>query len=266
MSDASSLSPEDRFIGLFIGRSGSGKKAAACTFPHPIKYLDFDGRIRGLLGCPWVERKGIDYKYYPPRPSPGYSLFQTLNVDLEAIQIQANSGQLPFKTLVVASLTGESIALLAEAVPMTHAGTKGKKLGVLNMPGPADYGFQSVAMHDIMSFLRSLPYVNIIVTAHIVPRFGKPPGDDNEYAEKVEVGERLALTDKLAETMPAFFDNIIKFSKAENGNKTLYYARFRGDMPRTTFANLPDGDVDVTNKNFWEYLKTKGVKATDAGN
>lgn len=264
MSDASTLTPEDRFIGLFIGRSGSGKKAAACTFPHPIKYLDFDGRIRGLLGCPWIERKGIDYKFYPPRSPQGSSVFKTLNDDLEVMQIQANTGQLPFKTLILASLTGESIAFLNEAVPLTHNASKGKKIGILNMAGPEDYGFQSTAMHGVMSFLRSLPYVNIIVTAHIIPRFGKPPGDDNQYAEKVEIGERLALTDKLSETMPAFFDNIIRFSKVENGDKTLYFARFRGDMPRTTFASLPDGDVNVTGTNFWEYLKTKGVKATDA--
>lgn len=264
MSDANLLKPEERFIALFIGRSGSGKKAAACTLPHPIKYFDFDNRIRGLLGCSWVDRKGIDYSYYPPLTG---NVFGQLNKDLEVMKIQASMNQLPYKTIVLGSLTGESLAFLNDATIMTHNANKGKTIGALNMPGPEDYGFQSIAMHQVLAFFRSLPSVNIVISAHIIARFAQVPGPDgkiNPYSDKVEVGERLSLTDKLSESLPAFFDNIFKFSKVENGNKTMHFVKFRGDLPRTTFANLPDGEIDVTGKNFWDYLKTKGV--VDAGN
>ena len=260
MPSADKLTTDDRFIGLFIGRSGSGKKVAACSFPHPIKYYDFDGRIRGLLGASWVERKGIDYTYYPPVARLGESTFQNLNKDLEALQTQAISGQLPYKTIVLASLTGEALAFLNDSIPLTHQGKKGRSIGALNMPDPGDYGYQSVAMHQVISFFRSVPGINLIVCAHMIERYGQVPGPDgtiNPYGEKVVVGERLALTDKLGETIPAFFDNIFRFEKQEVNGRIKHYAAFRGDLPRTTYAGLPNGSVDITDKDFYQYLLSK---------
>src|SRR5580698_9794130 len=121
MPDASTLTPEDRFIGLFVGRSGTGKKVAACSFPHPIKYLDFDGRVRGLLGASWIERKGIDYTYYPP-VIKNNTVFNKLNEDLQTMLIQSNTGQLPYKTIVLSSLTGIALTFLGEAAILTHVG------------------------------------------------------------------------------------------------------------------------------------------------
>lgn len=259
MPSAENLTTEDRFIGLFIGRSGTGKKAAACSFPHPIKYFDFDGRIRGLLGAPWVERKGIDYTYYPPLSG---MVFDQLNKDLETLQIMSKVGQLPFKTIVISSLTGESESFLFDAIPLTHAGNKGKSMGVLKMPGPEDWQYQSVAVKQVIAFFRSIPGINIIVTAHIVPRWGKPKTEDgktNNFAENVEIGEKLALTDKLGETVLAPFDNIFRFSKETNGDKVNHYVCFRSDLARTTFNSLPNGDVNITEKDLWKYLQSKGA-------
>jgi hypothetical protein len=258
MPSAELLTNEDRFTGLFIGRSGSGKKVAACSFPHPIKYFDFDNRIRGIMACPWIERKGIDYTYYPPLSQ---TVFATLNKDLEAFKIQSDMGQLPYKTVIIASLTGEAMALLNDAIPLTHSG-KGKTMGALNMPGPEDWGYQSVAMQQILAFFRSIPRIHIIVTAHIVPRWGQVAGADgkvNPYSERIEIGEKLNLTDKLSEAIPAFFDNIYRFSKSENGDKVDYYVRFYSDLARTTYPSLPVGDVRITGVDFWKYLQSKGA-------
>ena len=61
MPRATNLTPESRFMGLFIGPSGCGKTVAECSFPGPIKVLDFDGRIRGILGAAWLDKALIEY-------------------------------------------------------------------------------------------------------------------------------------------------------------------------------------------------------------
>lgn len=270
MPSAAALTPDDRFIGLFIGRSGSGKKAAGCSFPGPIKYFDFDGRVRGLLGATWIDRSKVDYTYYPPMRASDTdkNVFAKLNDELAGIQAQSRAGQLPYKTIYLGSLTGEAFSFLQDAIPLTHKSkdgktTTGKSIGTLQMPDPGDYGYQSQAMQQVLAFFRSIPGINVIVAAHTVDRYGKVPGEDgkiNPYSENVRVGEKLNLTDKLSEIIPAYFDNIFQFDKIENGNREQYFVKFRGDMPRTVYSELPTGQVDITGKNFYEYLMSKVKK------
>ena len=265
MSDASLLTNESRFNGLFIGGSGCGKKVAACTFPHPIKYLDFDNRIRGILGASWIERKGIDYKYYPPCKGPGQKLmYEEINADCDAMMTQAFLNQFPYKTVIIASLTGEFYGLLKDATTLTHnIGAKGEKksgryVGTMAIPDPGDYPFVYNGLRNILAFFRSLPGVNVIVMGHTVPRYAKPikeSGEVDNYADAVQVGTRLSLTDKAASELPSGFDNIFEFSKAFDGNKEHFYVQFRSDMARTTYAKLPNGQIEITGRNFYEYFK-----------
>ena len=267
MSDASTLTNESRFNGLFIGGSGCGKKVAACTFPHPIKYLDFDNRIRGLLGADWVERKGIDYKYYPPCKGPGQKLmYEEINQDCDAMMTQAYMNQFPYKTVIIASLTGEFYGLLKDATTLTHSpgGGKGEKksgryVGSMALPDPGDYPFVYTATRNILAFFRSLPGVNVIVMGHTIPRYAKPLKENGEvdtYADAIQVGTRLSLTDKAASELPSGFDNIFEFTKAFDGNRESFYVQFRTDMARTSYSKLPNGKIDITKKNFYEYLKS----------
>jgi hypothetical protein len=264
--DASQLTNESRFNALFVGPSGCGKKAAACTFPHPIKYIDMDGRIRGLLGADWVERKGIDYKYYPPVKTAGQTLmYKELNDDLESLMIQASVNQLPYKTIILASLTGEFYGLLKDAVMLTHqeggqGGKKGKYIGSLAIPDPGDYNFVYVAIRNVLAFFRSLPGVNIIVMGHTVAKFAKPikpDGTIDTYADNIVVGSKLSLTDKASAEIPSGFDNIFEFSKRFDGNSEHFYVQFRSDIARTTYSKLPNGMHEITRKNFYEFIREK---------
>lgn len=79
---------DQRFIGMFIGRSGSGKTVAACSFPKPIEVEDFDGRIGGAQieingkQVDWLPLKDVNYNYYPPRKE---GMVQELNDHLEQL-------------------------------------------------------------------------------------------------------------------------------------------------------------------------------------
>ncbi len=276
--DASELKNEDRVNALFVGGSGCGKKAAACTFPHPIKYLDLDARVRGLLGSDWVERKGIDFKYYPPIKQAGQKMiYQELNDDFEQMMIQAGVMKFPYKTIVLASATGLFSALLKDAVLLTHqlgnekgqeGGKKGQYIGALAIADPGDYHFVYTAIRNVLSFLRSIPGVNIIVMGHTVPRYAKPikaDGTVDAYADNVVVGSKLSVTDKAAAEIPTSFDNVWEFSKTFDGSKEKFYVQFRSDMARTSYPLLPNGMVDITRKNFYEYLQSKLGTQISAG-
>jgi hypothetical protein len=251
MPSATQLSTEDRFVGLFVGRSGSGKTPAACSFPGPIEVLDFDQRIRGLLGCSWVDLTKINYDVFPPRESGGVT---RLNKKLEGWMVAASVGQLHVKTIVLDSLTAMCQCLIQQALPITHAGGKGMSFGTINLTGPEDYKFESQGTLSVLSFLRSLPGVNIIVTAHLVPRWGKLPGA-NAFSENVQIGEKLSITDKLGENCLIYFDHIFRFDAPQNGQKHL--VQFRGDMARTGFGSLPNGDHDITNTAFYPFMQSK---------
>lgn len=259
MPSATNITPEDRFMGLFIGRSGSGKSAAAFSFPHPIKVLDLDGRIRGGLTS-WINREGMDYESYPRKFNKNMpeSIFQKLNSDLESIYVQAQVGQCPYKTLVLDSITAETINFLLDAIPLTHAQNKGRSLGPLALAGPEDYKFQSTGTMQVLAFLRSLPIPNIVVTAHVVNRWGKPLGaDPNAIVENVILGEQLSLTDKLAENIPTYFDHIFKFEKYDSGSRVSHRVQFQGELARSAYPELGYGWADITNQDFYKLMMSR---------
>jgi hypothetical protein len=259
MPSAKNLTPEARFQAIFVGRSGTGKTPAACSFPGPVLDLYFDNRIRGLLGCPWINRDNIEYNVYPisfSKTAP--TVYSRLNADLEIIQMQANSGQLRYKTIVADSLTSQTWAFLKDAISLTHVpsgkGEKGHSIGPLKMAGPQDYGFESTGTKDFISFLKSIPGVNIILTAHLIDEYG-PADPDDSLKGNIIVGKKLSLRDKLAAEIPGGFDHIFEFDRVMEGDRPKFKVRFWSEIARTTFQGMPYGWQDITNKNFYEYLQ-----------
>jgi hypothetical protein len=254
MPNASQLSPDNRFIALFVGPSGSGKTCAGCSFPGPIKVFDFDGRIRGILGAPWLTestRSGIDYTYYPPRVGKQTTpTYQKINDECESMLVEVQQNNFRYKTILVGSMTSYTFSLLCDAIPFTHADNKGKKLGTISMAGPEDYGFEATNAYNFLAFLRSIPGVNIIVDAHIVDRYGKADPND-KYSERIVVGEKLSIRDKIGENIMIYFDHVFRFDKQGDINER-FTVQYRGGLARTSYAKLPNGIRDVTGKNFYE--------------
>lgn len=257
MPSAANITPDSRFMGLFIGRSGSGKSAAAFSFPQPLHVIDLDSRIRGGL-VPWIDRSGITYTPINPKPAKG-TVFEALNNEFSVMQINLRNSPGSIQTLVLDSITWETIDLLLDAIPLTHSGTgsaeKGRTLGTLQMAGPEDYKFQSTGTYQTLAFLKSLPIPNVIVTAHIVNKYAKNP--DDKYGQAVVVGEQLSLTDKLAENVPSSFDNIFRFEKIDTGRELKFQVSCQGELARSPFPELTYGDHDITGKDFYKWMMGK---------
>lgn len=268
MPKASDLTTETRFVALFVGDSGSGKTVAEASFPGPVHVFDFDGRIRGLLGAPWIDRSKITYDYFPPKDK---NLIEGLNTKLETLQAAARTGQTIPNTLITDSITSECYAFICQSIPLTHntggtaGGRKGKFLGAISMPGPEDYGLEAQATYDYIAFLKSLPIPNIIVSAHFVDRYEKPKDDDGNpmpYAENIVVGKKLSIRDKIGTNIKINFDHIFEFDREVVGKNERFYVTFRGELARTSYSNLPIGRHEITGKNFFNEFQRllKGEK------
>lgn len=260
MPNCNSLTPEANFKGLFIGKSGSGKTVAECSFPRPIEVWDFDGRIRGILGAPWIDRaNGLFYDSFPPKE---VGMLQRLMTKVDMMQSEALGGRLAIKTLVLDSLTTQTFAMVCQALPLTHStgtqqsGKKGRYLGPVPMVSPEDYGFEANTTYSLIASLRSIPGINLIVSAHIVERYGKPElkGEEQPYADSIIIGEKLSVRDKIGENIMAYFDHVFRFEKREEGSRLRHYVKFRSELARTAYADLPDGELDITGKNFYETM------------
>jgi hypothetical protein len=261
MPNASKLTNEGRFMALFVGPKHSGKTVAACSVQSSdptkrTKVLDADGRIRGILGASWIDRSRIDYDYFVPNAQT--SFYQRVNESLEGLIVQCNTMTNPYETYIGDSLTAITHNFVQDALPLTHAGNKGKKIGVLAMPGPEDYGFESTGTNSFLSCLRSLPIQNIIITAHVVDKYDKPRNNDGSkdtFADSIVVGEKLSLRDKISANATIYFDHIFRFDREIVSGKERFFVEFISDIACTSFTGLKPGYYDITGLNFWEYLQ-----------
>lgn len=262
MPSADNLTPESRFMALFVGPKHSGKTVAACSWRtnKRVKVLDADGRIRGILATPWIDKSNIDYDYFPPRVAGSNdTFFNRVNTDLEALLTLIGSGRSPYETYVCDSATAFCKNLILDAIPLTHAEGKGKKLGTLNMAGPEDYSFESRGMDSYLSFLRSLP-INVIMTAHLIDKYDKPMIVDAKgraykdiYADSVIVGEKLSLRDRIGTNIQIYFDHIFRFDREMIQGEERFFVEYISDIACTSFSSLKPGRYDITGKNFREF-------------
>jgi len=256
-----------------MGPTKSGKKSAIASFPKPMYIFDMDGRIKGLFGSKHVSVEGITYDYYPPDPTK--ITFERIITQLGLFMQQAQRGQLEYKTIAFCSITGLTRNFMFDSVRLTHEfdsksnkSLRGNYLDKMELAGPEDYKYESIATGNIMAYLRNLP-CHVIVSAHVVPVWGKAPnpktGVVDQYGESVKIGERIHLREKIAGDVLIYFDHVFSFKKVLIGNDRLEYkVRFRGENEGTTFQELPNGEVDITNTPLYPKLMEKITKEVPA--
>ena len=120
-------------------------------------------------------------------------LIPALNMKFESLMISHKNNQPIPTTEVIDSITNMNYAFICQAIPLTHGDSKnqrGKWIGPISMPGPEDYGLEAQGCYDVIAYLKSLPIPNVIVSAHIIDKYGKAD-PSNSYSESVVVGEKL---------------------------------------------------------------------------
>lgn len=253
------IDPAGRFFGLFVGDSGAGKTCAALSFPTPGLLIDIDLRAKGGLAArQWLpEGKLNEWEVIQMPPGKG---FKHIEDRLEMINLDLLTGRNQFKTIVIDSLTTESRLFISDALTMDQTDRSGKStgkpvitgkiIGNLRIAGPGHYGYEQEAMAQVLDYLKGWP-LNVICSAHIVPKYGKIEG--NEYGENVVVGEQLALREKVSVRTLIHFDEVYKFGKMTSAGQIKRWVKFQdGDLAKTAYPDrLPTTSVDITARDFY---------------
>lgn len=249
---ASDYKPDQRIFAMFVARSGDGKSTAAASFPGPVMDLDFDNRFAGIAGA--IEQKiypadGIEYTPFNPRGG-----WDPVDKMLQQWEMWRISGQFPYKTVIIDSLTSFTRLL----VVASHKAQQGKMIGNLRVSGPGDFNFEAAGTHQFFDYLRTFP-CNVICSAHIVDKYGKLNKND-QYSETGIIGEKLSIRDNLGENVQTYFDDVYRFERRVYGGKTQFSVNFSTDLAKNKWG-IPPGDHDITGKNFYQFLQEK-IKET----
>jgi hypothetical protein len=251
MPTLENVSPNPRIFALHVSESGDGKSDAAASYPGPFHQWDFDGRNEALLSKVKprgpLEPKDVSFtRFYPKN---GYEPFQD---ELNILEMQRISRQFPYGTCELASITSFNRALIVSS----HNIQKGKMIGKLRMSGPGDFNFEVSGMAQLMDQLEIFP-CNVIVSAHIIDKWGKPDTgnpEKDQYAANEKIGEKIALRDQPGAVLPSMFSNVFRFSRKVVSGQMKYYVNFATDLAKNSFG-IPPGEHDITGKMFYPYLQ-----------
>lgn len=253
---AADIKPDSRFFGLIVGESSTGKDCAIASFPKPMLILDSDLRKGIIAARKWIPDEEFKQIHIEPfNPSKGFADYDKKLMELES-QFRTNS--CPFKTIVLNSITSLDRIIMTDALEYQGGNVVGPKdaqgrlLGKgVRLSGPADYKYQKAAFLAIFDYLRSFP-TNVVIVGHTVPRYEET--GDGQYSQRVQVGTRLSLTERLANDLLIYFDEAYEFSKSSDGRS--YYVQFRTSIARTCWDSLPYEKLNITGKNFYETWKS----------
>lgn len=241
--------PDEFLWAIFAGRSGSGKSVAAASMPKPFQEDDYDLRANGIRNAieqGWLDAEGIEFHKFDP-----FGGYQQIEKHYNLLYLQVKQRSFRLKSLDIGSMT--SLIRLLDLTSLTAPTSQEHHLTLsgLTMTGPSDYKFESQATHKIFDFLRTFP-CHVTVAAHIVDRYGHPPGAE-KYSAQTIIGEKLTITSNLAENVLAMFNDVYRFSKEIKNGKEVFYVEFSTDFAKNSFG-IPPGKFNITRKPFYSFL------------
>lgn len=234
------------YRGLWVGRSGTGKSTQATNWPPPVLVLDFDRRAGSIRGkkCTAVQFN-VDEGYEDVR-----NYLNNLG-DIDPF---------PYQTVILSSISSIIDFLIHDAKKLlgdlrleqqksSDKGTKGFKIGAMNISDMQHHKYVSECVTDLFDYGFLQFPCNVIIEAHIV----------NAYDSKGNInGTRVLASDKLSEKLPHKLDETWVFEKSEDpfGNEPpQYFIKFHGDLAKTSFRKLPNTKIEITSTNLFNVFQ-----------
>lgn len=273
MPTLNDLKPTENFVALIVGKPGCGKTSAIASFASkdaPMYVFDVDHRIAGLKGSrEWLgdSWNHITYEQYDTRDG-----FKSIEKQFMIFADKCDKKNLEFKNIVLESVGSLAEMFLVDSQTMKGLapGTDFSKLktgekagarivGQINFPTPDDYNYGKRAFHILFyHYFTYFTKCNVFLSGWTTDRWIKDPNADSPYAPQIVSGSMLLATNKIASELPGYFDEIWEFDKRETGSKdknpVQHLVRFRSGLAKTSIPQLPNGEVDITGKNFKEEL------------
>lgn len=243
-----------RIMALFISDNGNGKTVAAASFPGPIKFYDFDGRMQPVKLF-YPNRRDITYDLVgieSQRPNgefPGCIGFMDFAREFESLQDRC-----PWGTVVVDSITALTATSVGFQLGIKAREGKGKKLSSgIQVPSWDEFNGETSVVQQILDVAKILP-CNVIFTAHPVDKSIDAGGGTLKKARSI-----AAYGTKTPSLVPIYFNEIYQFGVEPPSGPDQPAQRFimtqptGKDMAKTALPLPPR--IDITNKPLYPILK-----------
>lgn len=195
----------ERFMGLFISDNGNGKTVAAASWPGPIKFYDFDGRMQPVKLF-YPNRRDISYDIVgvdtvrPQGSFPGSLNFTDFCKEFEDLQERC-----PWATVVIDSITALTATIVMFMLGIKRREGGGKKLsGGIQVPTWDEFNGETATVQQILDVAKILP-CNVIFTAHPIDK-SIDTGGTMKKARSI-----AAYGTKTPSIIPIYFNEIYQF-------------------------------------------------------
>jgi hypothetical protein len=232
-------------MAMFMGPNGDGKSVAAASFPGPIKFYDFDGRMKPIkLFYPNLD---VQFVTVGPKAIPAKGIIDFLEFCKEFEDLQ---DRCPWSTVVIDSFTNLSNTAITYQLRVRGGfdDFKGKKTASgLPIPGFDEYNGETTSLAQILDVAKVLP-CNVIVTAHPIIKIQDEGGKSRRYTSIASYGA------KIASIAPTYFDEMWSF---ERDGESLDSKRlvWTGGRAMTKTALPVPGVFDITNRRLYPLVK-----------
>lgn len=240
-------------MGLFISDNGNGKTVAAASFPGPIKFYDFDGRMQPVKLF-YPNRTDIEYdlvgieEVRPNGAYPGCISFMQFAKEFENLQDRC-----PWGTVVVDSITALTATAVGFQLGIKSKEGKGKKLtSGIQVPSWDEFNGETSVVQQILDVAKVLP-CHVIFTAHPVDK-SIDTGGTLKKARSI-----AAYGTKTPSLVPIYFNEIYQFgieppsAPNEPAQRFILTQPTGKDMAKTALPLPPR--IDITNKPLYPILK-----------
>ena len=228
-----------RIFQLSTGYSGMGKTVGFGSYPKPSVLIDLDIRASPLRKMFPQFTNEIEIESFGPHD---FMRFWKFIQDIRA-------GNMPYKTVGLASLTSLARMTLNYSVGLRGSGSRKKdeykSLGVIELLEIEDFGAEGRLIGTVLDIFRSCK-VNFIMDAHLIET------TERDLKTKREITYKSLLTGgkKIAAEIPGYFDEVYYFYSDQNiGGDSQYKISTvpMNDIAAKTALPLPP-TIDFTMK------------------
>lgn len=243
---------------LFKGEPGTRKSSAALSFPKPIYFFDFDGKIEAL-GRP-MQAWGIDPKevHYDT-----YKDWNSAEQKLRAFQTKC-----PYKTIVLDSITSCADAINRQTLKIKSGGGAGKTIAGIPVNSIEDFNAEDSALKELVAALKEIKAyhkINIILIAHVIQK------EQKSADGKTHMSRTIVTAGKgIAQKIPAYCSEIYHFNiktsmdLSKGGQYSVLTVHTGDDMAR---SSLPiESEIIFGNDPLYEKWIAPAIKQMEAMN
>lgn len=199
MPTMSDVDPSKLFC-LFKGEPGTRKSTAALSFPKPIYFFDYDGKMDALqlpMRAWGINPKDVTFDTYQD--------WTAGKARLEKFQTKCE-----FKTIVLDSITSLADAINRQTLKIKGREGGGKTIATIPVNSIEDFNAEDSALKEMIALLKDIKAyhkVNIILIAHVIQKEVKSAGGETHMSRTIVTAGK-----GIAQKIPAYCSEIYHFN------------------------------------------------------